>query len=119
MEPATPRTDGANIAVGRRSVLRTMLHFYLHLIGFTATTLLLTWGLFALFFIALGGFSLDGLMHQLNNLTTRYIAASPERIASFKNVFIAAHLLLAAGLIVLRREKIAPAVLPEGNADHG
>ncbi|AMK20558.1 MULTISPECIES: hypothetical protein [Sphingomonadales] len=119
MDAAAHRRNGADIAVGRQPALRSLLHFYLHLIGFTASTLLLTWGLFALFFVALGGFSLDGLMHQLNNLTARYVAASPDRIASFKNIFIAAHLLIAAGLIVLRREKIVPAALPEGKADHG
>ncbi|MFC3216022.1 hypothetical protein [Novosphingobium panipatense] len=62
-------------------------------------------GVFALFFLALGGFSLDGFMHQLNNLASRYVAASPDRIASFKTIFIVAHLVVATGLIVLRREK--------------
>src|SRR3546814_2615798 len=80
MDAAAHRRNVADIAVGRQPALRSLLHFYLHLIGFTASTLLLTWGLFALFFVALGGFSLDGLMHQLNNLTARYVAASPDRI---------------------------------------
>src|SRR3546814_419634 len=119
MDAAAHRRNGADIAVGRQPAMRSLRHFYLHLIGFTASPLFLTWGLFALFVVSLGGFSLDGLMHQLNNLTARYVAASPDRIASFKNIFIAAHLLIAAGLIVLRREKIVPAALPEGKADHG
>jgi len=95
-----------------------MLHFYLHLLGFAGSTLLLTWGLFALFFLALGGFSLDGLMHQLDNLASRYVTATPDRIASFKNAFIAVHLLIAAALIVLRREKIVPAASRKGTPDH-
>ncbi|MDE8652853.1 hypothetical protein PYV00_14190 [Novosphingobium sp. H3SJ31-1] len=98
---------------------RAILHFYLHLAGFTATTLLLAWGLFALFFLALGGFSFDGLMHQLGNLTSRYIAASPERVASFKRIFVAAHLILVAGLIVLRRHRIVPSALSRRSEDHG
>ena len=98
---------------------RTILYFYLHLAGFTATTLLLTWGLFALLFLALGGFSFDGLMHQLNNLSSRYLAASPDRIASFKHIFVAAHLILAAGLIVLRHRRILPSALPKGSHDYG
>ncbi|WP_067104994.1 hypothetical protein [Sphingopyxis granuli] len=119
MGTASPPPDAATRKHARLPDLRAMLHFYLHLIGFTASTLLLTWGLFTLLFLALGGFSLDGLMHQLNNLTSRYVRASPERIASFKHLFIAAHLVVASGLIVLRREKIVPAALPEGKSDHG
>ena len=99
--------------------LRTILYFYLHLAGFVATTLLMTWGLFALFFLALGGFSFDGFMHQLDNLTSRYVTASPERIVSFKRIFIAAHLILAAGLIVLRRHRIMPPALSKGSQDNG
>lgn len=98
---------------------RAVLHFYLHLAGFVATTLLMTWGVFALFFLALGGFSFDGFMHQLDNLTSRYVTASPERIASFKRIFVAAHLLLAAGLIVLRRHRIMPPALSRGSQDNG
>src|SRR3546814_11572849 len=105
METASPPPEAATRKHGRLPDLRAMLHFYLHLIGFTASTLLLIWGLFALFFVALGGFSLDGLMHQLNNLTARSVAASPDRIASFKNIFIAAHLLIAAVLIFMRDRK--------------
>jgi Zn-dependent protease len=102
----------------QRSHVRTILYFYLHLTGFLATTLLLTWGLFALFFLALGGFSLDGLMHQLDNLASRYVAASSERIAAFRHVFAVAHLILATGLIVLRRHCIMPARFPE-STEHG
>ncbi len=53
-------------------------YFGLHFAGFLATTLLMTWGLFALFFLALGGFSLDGLMHQLDNLPSRYVIATSD-----------------------------------------
>ncbi|WP_257551744.1 hypothetical protein [Sphingopyxis sp. DBS4] len=113
------RTQVAASKAVSRPDFRAMLYFILHLLGFTGSTLLLTWGVFTLFFLALGGFSLDGLMHQLNNLASRYVAASPDRIASFKTIFIVAHLVVATGLIVLRREKIVPAILPEGNPDHG
>src|SRR3546814_21156990 len=87
---ASPQPEVATRKHGRLPDLRALLPFYLHLIGFTASTLLLTWGLFTLLFRALGGFSLHGLMHQLNNLTSRYVRATPERIASFKHLFIAA-----------------------------
>lgn len=116
------RTSQPPIAQTNRRRLpdgRTLLYFYLHLVGFIVTTLLLTWGLFALFFLALGGFSLDGFMIQLGNLTSRYIAASPDRVASFKHIFVAAHLILSAGLIVLRHHRILPPALANGSHDHG
>lgn len=112
------RPDSVIPKVSRWQTFRAMLHFYLHLLGFAGSTLLLTWGLFALFFVALGGFSLDGLMHQLDNLASRYVTAAPDRIASFKTMFAAAHLFIAAALIVLRREKILPPASPKGNPDH-
>lgn len=99
--------------------VRAVLHFYLHLAGFTATTVLLTWGLFALFFLALGGFSFDGLMHQLGNLASRYLGASAERVSSFKRIVVVAHLILAAGLIVLRRHRILPSAFSRRSQDHG
>lgn len=99
--------------------VRTILHVSLHFAGFAAMTLLLAWGLFALFFLALGGFSFDGLMHQLGNLTSRYVAASPDRVASFKHILVVAHLILVAGLIVLRRHRILPSALSKRSHDHG
>lgn len=99
--------------------VRASLYFGLHLAGVLGSTLLMTWGLFALFFLAIGGFSLDGLMNQLNNLTTRYVIATPDRVASFKTIFAVAHLILSAGLIVLRRGGIMPPARSQGVPRHG
>jgi Zn-dependent protease len=84
--------------------------FYLalHSVWFAGTTLLLTWGLFVLFFLAIGGFSLDGLMHQLNNLASRYVAADAIRASSFGRVVLAAHLLLSGAIVFFRRHSILP-----------
>lgn len=99
--------------------LGAALHFGLHFAGFLASTLLMTWGLFALFFLAIGGFSLDGLMNQLNNLTARYVIATSARVASFKTIFAVAHLILSAALIVLRRDRIMPAARSQGDPRNG
>src|SRR3546814_6671725 len=104
MGTASPPPEAATRKHGRLPDLRAMLHFYLHLIGFTASTLLLTWGLFTLLFLALGGFSLDGLMHQLKNLTSRYVRATPDRIAYFQHLFTAPPLVVLSGLIVRSEE---------------
>lgn len=89
-----------------------------HVTGFVASTLLMSWGLFVLFFLALGGFSVDGLMHHLNNLTSRYVAAAPERAAAFGALLYAAQLLLTLALIVIRRHRILPSRVALGRTLH-
>lgn len=94
-------------------------YFVLHMAGFLATTLLITWGLFVLFFLAIGGLSLDGMMHQLNNMASRYVAADAGRIASFKHVLFVAHTLLSAAVIFFRRRSILPARDPRRSTSNG
>lgn len=100
---------------GQKPPLASMLFALLHLAGLLSTTLLLTWGLFAFAFIAIGGFSFDGLMHQLANLTSRYVAATPERVASFRMTVLFAHLLLSCAVLIVRRH----ALLPKLEERHG
>lgn len=83
-------------------------YLILHVAGVMTTTLLLTWGLFLLFFLILGGLSFDGLMHQLANFTDRYVTADAEQIASFKRTLIGAHLLLSIAILFLRRMTLLP-----------
>ena len=56
---------------------RSVLYFMLHGFGFVASTLLMTWGLFFLFFLAIGGFSFDGFIHQL--ITSPRAMSQPTR----------------------------------------
>ena len=94
---------------GRRTIdWRYALFVWLHLVGFLASTLLITWGLFVLFFLGVSGMSLDGLMHQLANLAGRYVAADGERVAAFKQVVLSTHLLLTAAVIFFRRQHLLP-----------
>lgn len=78
----------------------------LHVLGFAATTVLIVWGLFVFFFLAIGGFSFDGLMNQLDNLARRYVVASRERADSFKLVILTSHILLAAAVAFFRRHQL-------------
>lgn len=98
---------------------RTAIAFGLHLSRFLLSTMLLSWGVFALGFLLLGGASLDGMMHQLDNLARRYVEADAVRVQSFRDLFLAAHLAVTILLIILRRDRIVPAQLPEGIRDHG
>ena len=84
------------------------LYFGLHMAGFLTTTLLMTWGLFVFFFLAIGGFSLDGMMNHLQNLTSRYLAADAGRVDQFKRIVGAVHLGLSAAIIFFRRHAILP-----------
>ena len=98
---------------------QSTLYFLLHGLGFLASTLLITWGLFVLFFLAIGGLSVDGMMHQLNNMASRYVAADAARIASFKHVLIVAHLALSAAVIFFRRHSILPSRDPKRSKANG
>ena len=98
---------------------RTAIAFGLHLSRFLLSTMLLSWGVFALGFLLLGGGSLDGMMHQLHNLARRYVEADTARVQSFRDLFLAVHIAVTILLIVLRRDRIVPAPLPERTSDHG
>jgi uncharacterized membrane protein (UPF0182 family) len=87
---------------------RFLLYVALHILGFLAVTLLMTWGVMVLLFLAIGGFSLDGIMHQLANLSGRYIAADAARTGQFKVIVGAAQLVVAAAIIFFRRHAILP-----------
>ena len=116
MKPFFPRTVPRK---DKRPALGAVLFAALHACGLIATTLLLTWGLFILFFLAIGGFSFDGFVHQLNNFTTRYVAADPARTAAFLNMFAIAHMILSTAVVALRANRILPQRADEGVPPHG
>ena len=84
------------------------LYFGLHFAGFIATTLLMTWGVFVLFFLALGSFSLDGMMNHLQNLTSRYLAADAGRLDQFKMIVGIVHMVISGAIMFFRRHAILP-----------
>jgi hypothetical protein len=111
-------TDRRYAGFTRREWQRS-LHFLLHGCGFVGSTLLITWGLFFLFFLAIGGFSFDGFVHQLNNFTSRYVAAEPARTGAFLDMFAVAHMILSTAVIALRANRILPPRQVEGDTRHG
>ncbi len=110
---------GGGTGRARRSEWRSVAYFTLHGLGFVGSTLLMTWGLFFLFFLALGGFSFDGFIHQLNNLTSRYVVADAARTGAFLNMFAIAHMILSAAIITFRRDRILPERKSERECHHG
>jgi hypothetical protein len=85
-----------------------LLYFGLHFAGFLATTLLMTWGVFVLFFLLIGSFSLDGMMNHLQNLTSRYLAADAGRLDQFKMIVGVVHMVISGAIIFFRRHAILP-----------
>lgn len=84
------------------------LFFGLHFAGFMATTLLMTWGVFVLFFLLIGSFSLDGMMNHLQNLTSRYLAADIGRLDQFKMIVGIVHMVISGAIMFFRRHAILP-----------
>ena len=75
--------------------------------GFLVTSLLLCWGAFVLFLFLLGGFSLDGVMHQLANMSVRYVAADAQRLRGFRHFLMIAHLAVTLVILILRRARLS------------
>jgi len=85
-----------------------LLYFGLHFAGIMATTLLMTWGVFVLFFLLIGSFSLDGMMNHLQNLTSRYLAADADRVNQFKFIVGVVHMVITGAIMFFRRHAILP-----------
>jgi len=96
------------VRAGRKVDYGYGLYFGLHMAGFLTTTLLMTWGLFVFFFLAIGGFSLDGMMNHVQNLTSRYLSADTGRVDQFKLIVGGVHIVLSAAIIFFRRHVILP-----------
>lgn len=82
--PRPRRGRGAGSAAAPfRSLIADLCLFALRLSGWMALTLLATLGLYALFFIALGGFGAEGFFAHLANLAARYGEADAGRQTQF------------------------------------
>lgn len=81
--------------VARAGVRRSQfgLTASLRMTGWLAVTLLASMGVVALFFFAIGNFTISGTMLQLDNLASRYVAAGAARQAQFNH-------LLATGAVI-------------------
>lgn len=114
-EPAlgqpTSKADGDGAS--RRVGIGDIIHFVFHLLGMVISTQLIVWGVFFLMFLLLGNASIDGMMVQLANLSTRYVEAGFERQTSFKWMFAAADLLMCLCVILLRHRSLVPPVRAE------
>ncbi len=84
------------------------LYLALHWSGLLASTLLMSWGVFVLFFLVIGSFSLDGAMLHLDNFASRYVTADADRLMRFKAMLATVHLVVFATILFLRRGSLTP-----------
>ena len=96
------------LQVDRKVDYGYFLYFGLHFAGFLATTLLMTWGVFVLFFLLIGSFSLDGMMNHLQNMTSRYLAADAGRLDQFKMIVGIVQMVISGAIMFFRRHAILP-----------
>lgn len=70
-------------AARRKKAAQDIVVIALRFSGWLATSALATLGIATLFFLVLGGFTLDGLMLHLDNLASRFVAADASRRGQF------------------------------------
>lgn len=86
----------------------------LRLAGWVATTLLAALGAGLLVFLFLGSFTLAGLMLQLDNLASRFVAAGAARRAEFETIVLAIFALVLALIAFFRRASLRAAFAVKG-----
>ncbi len=87
----------------------------LRLSGWLATTLMATLGIATLFFLVLGGFSLEGMMLQLDNLASRFLAADAGRREQFEAIAFGCLLIGFVLIGFFRRASLFAALLIPGD----
>ena len=90
-----------------RPLIADLCYFGLRLSGWMALTLLATFGLYALFFMALGAFTAEGFFAHLENLATRYGQAEAVRQAHFLRQLGAVTLILFIAVSMARYRSLA------------
>lgn len=92
---------------------QTWLAIGLHVAGWIAVNALVALGIFVVLAFTLGNFSLEGMLHQLGNLASRYEGAAADRREEFASLMLLAALGLAAAVCVFRRSAISRPIKEE------
>ncbi|WP_103727277.1 hypothetical protein [Novosphingobium sp. HII-3] len=85
--------------------------------GWLLVNAMIALGVLALAVLAIGSFSIEGAMHHLANLASRYIVAGPDRQHQFDLILLwsAALVFVAAG--IFRRHSLMRALFEETSHD--
>ena len=87
VEPVSRHRTAATGGLALREVVAELCYFTLRLSGWLALTLLSTFGLYAVFFMALGAFSAEGFFAHLANISDRFLGAEQGRQIGFLDEF--------------------------------
>jgi len=82
-------------------------------LGWLIVTTLCAFGMLALITLAIGSFTLNGTILQINNLTARFVVADAMRQAQFDHVIVAAFAVCFALVSLLRRTSMIEAIFSE------
>lgn len=100
---AAATSDNYRKAVG---TARSSCYWALKMLGWAAVSLACVVALNVLFFVMLGNFTIEGLLYQLDNFGSRYLAADADRRAEFGHTWLAANMLLFALVCLFRRHSL-------------
>lgn len=101
MAPAT--IDNYRKAV---EAARSCCYWAMKALGWAAVCLACVVALNVLFFVMLGNFTIEGLLYQLDNFGSRYLAADADRRAEFGHTWLLANMLLLALVCLFRRHSL-------------
>ena len=82
----------------------------LRLTGWLCVTLLASFGVIALMGFAIGNFTVDGTMLQMDNLASRYVDADGARQGQFQHYLLIVWAIALAAIGFFRRGSLAQAV---------
>ena len=106
-EPASRQKGVAAQPLTVRRIVADLCYFALRLAGWLSLTALATFGLYAVFFMALGAFSAEGFFAHLANLSNRFGDAEPARQALFVRQLAVVTLVLFLTVSVARYRSLA------------
>ena len=107
VEPVSRQRTAATGRSALREVVAELCYFTLRLSGWLALTLLTTFGLYAVFFMALGAFSAEGFFAHLANLAVRFGEAEPARQVIFVRQLAVVTIILFLGVSAARYRSLA------------
>ena len=107
VEPVSRHRTAATGGLALREVVAELCYFTLRLSGWLALTLLSTFGLYAVFFMALGAFSAEGFFAHLANLAVRFGEAEPARQVIFVRQLTVVTIILFLGVSAARSRSLA------------
>lgn len=85
---------------------RSGCYWFLRTLGWVSVCFACVVALNVLFFVMLGNFTIEGLLYQLDNFGSRYLAADAVRRAEFGHTWLFANTLLLAIVCLFRRHAL-------------